>query len=220
MKDIEGTLDEKVMKAADSDSSISFAPSPAKHDLHIKQAIGSQVRDLRQKKKMTAKELAMQAGISVALLSRLENGAVSPSLHTLGQVALALGVPFSALFQNVDSKGGASLVKAGMGLHVERTGSKTGQRYELLGIQMDGEVQVEPYLITIDTRTKPFNTFQHEGTEFIFLIEGGLVYRHASKQYKLLEGDSLFFDARQPHGPEEFLEIPTRFLSVISYRQH
>lgn len=201
-------------------ASVSSAPTPADLDQHIKKAIGRQVRNLRLQKKMTAKELSKHAGISVALLSRIEHGTVSPSLHTLAQLSLALGSQFSALFQNVDTRGGASLVKAGQGLVVDRTGSKAGQNYALLGVQLDGEVQVEPYLITIDTKTKPFNTFQHEGSEFIYLLDGALVYRHAANHYELQAGDSLFFDARQPHGPEEFLEIPTRFLSVISYRRH
>jgi hypothetical protein len=30
-------------------------------------------------------------------------------------------------------------------------------------------------------------------------------------------GDSLFFDADAPHGPEELVQLPIRFLSVISY---
>ena len=192
----------------------------AEHDAHLKLAIGSQVRNLRQQKKMTSKELAKQAGISVALLSRLEHGTVSPSLHTLAQLSMALGVQFAALFANVDSPGGASFVKAGHGLRVERSGSKSGQEYQLLGMHMDGEVQVEPYLINIDKKTKPFNAFQHEGSEFIYMLEGGLVYRHGSNLYEMHEGDSLFFDAGQPHGPEEFLKIPTKFLSMISYRRH
>ncbi len=214
------TVDAVDAVAPGEGGTISSAPTPAEHDTHIRTAIGSQVRNLRLRKKMTAKDLAKHAGISVALLSRLEHGSVSPSLHTLSKLSLALGVPFSALFQNVDTKGGASLVRAGKGLPVDRTGSRAGQRYELLGVQMAGDVQVEPYLITIDTKTRPFNTFQHEGSEFIYLLEGGLVYRHASNRYEMREGDSLFFDARQPHGPEEFLDIPTRFLSVISYRRH
>jgi hypothetical protein len=32
-------------------------------------------------------------------------------------------------------------------------------------------------------------------------------------------GDTLFFDADVPHGPEELKKLPARYLSVISYRR-
>jgi len=32
----------------------------------------------------------------------------------------------------------------------------------------------------------------------------------------LTPGDSLFFDADAPHGPEELVELPVRFLSIIT----
>ena len=49
------------------------------------------------------------------------------------------------------------------------------------------------------------------------MLEGEVVYRHADRLYPLLPGDSLFFDADAPHGPEELRKLPIRFLSVISY---
>jgi hypothetical protein len=32
-------------------------------------------------------------------------------------------------------------------------------------------------------------------------------------------GDSLFFDADAPHGPEVLSRLPARYLSIISYRR-
>ena len=49
------------------------------------------------------------------------------------------------------------------------------------------------------------------------MLEGEVVYRHADRLYPLNPGDSLFFDADAPHGPEELRKLPIRFLSVISY---
>jgi hypothetical protein len=42
-------------------------------------------------------------------------------------------------------------------------------------------------------------------------------YRHGDMVYWLMPGDSLFFDADVPHGPEELCKLPIRFLSVISH---
>jgi quercetin dioxygenase-like cupin family protein len=43
-----------------------------------------------------------------------------------------------------------------------------------------------------------------------------MIYRHLNATYTLTPGDSLFFDADAPHGPEELVTLPVRFLSVIS----
>ena len=49
------------------------------------------------------------------------------------------------------------------------------------------------------------------------MLEGEVVYRHADRLYSMRPGDSLFFDADAPHGPEEMRQLPIRFLSIISY---
>jgi quercetin dioxygenase-like cupin family protein len=80
-------------------------------------------------------------------------------------------------------------------------------------------VMVEPYMITLTKETDTFPTFQHPGMEFIYMLEGNVVYRHGEKTYDMHPGDALFFDAEAPHGPEELRKLPARYLSVISYRR-
>jgi quercetin dioxygenase-like cupin family protein len=49
------------------------------------------------------------------------------------------------------------------------------------------------------------------------MLEGEVGYRHGDKTYLLQPGDSLYFDADVPHGPEELRKLPARYLSVICY---
>ena len=51
------------------------------------------------------------------------------------------------------------------------------------------------------------------------MLEGEVSYRHGDHLYVLKSGDTLFFDADAPHGPEILHELPARYLSVISYPQ-
>ena len=51
------------------------------------------------------------------------------------------------------------------------------------------------------------------------MLEGEVDYRHGDQVYALKPGDSLFFDADAPHGPEVLVRLPARYLSVISYPQ-
>jgi quercetin dioxygenase-like cupin family protein len=49
------------------------------------------------------------------------------------------------------------------------------------------------------------------------MLEGAVTYRHGDGLYPLRPGDTLFFDANAPHGPEILEQLPARFLSIISY---
>ena len=53
--------------------------------------------------------------------------------------------------------------------------------------------------------------------ELLFNLEGAVRYRHGDCVYDLEQGDSLFFDADKPHGPEQLVKPPLEFLSVISW---
>ena len=83
---------------------------------------------------------------------------------------------------------------------------------------MRGPLEVDPYLITLDEGSEPYDEFRHSGMEFIHVLQGRMVYRHGERTYTLGPGDSLFFDALSPHGPAELLELPAIYLSIIGYK--
>lgn len=182
----------------------------------LEQAIGSQVRRYRKQLGLTVTELAERAELSPGMLSKIENGNISPSLATLRALSLALNVPVTALFRQFEEQRDATFVRAGQGLPIERRGTRAGHQYQLLGHSIHSDVSVEPYLITLEEDSEVFPIFQHDGVEFIYVLQGVVVYRHADTTYRLAAGDSLFFDADAPHGPEELVEVPVRFLSIIT----
>lgn len=192
---------------------------PREKNLEV--AIGRQVRELRKRQRMTGSDLALQAGLSVGMLSKIENGVISPSLNTLQVLANALRVPLVQLFSGYEEPRGAMHVKAGEAVEIERAGTRAGHQYHLLGhIGSNASgVVVEPYLIVLTTESDRFPTFQHEGLEIIYMLEGRVGYRHGEQIYELMPGDSLLFDADSPHGPENLIELPARYLSIICYPQ-
>jgi transcriptional regulator with XRE-family HTH domain len=192
------------------------APSES-GESRLEAAIGTQVREFRQKLDMTVVELAKVAGLSAGMLSKIEHGLTSPSLSTLQNLAKALHVPVTALFRRFEEERSASFVKAGEGLKIERRGTRAGHQYQLLGHTVGKSISMEPYLITLTDESDVFPIFQHSGAEFLYMLEGEVGYRHGSKTYSMQPGDSLFFDADAPHGPEELRKLPIRFLSIIVY---
>jgi len=188
---------------------------------NLEMAIGHEVRAYRKKLGITVTDLAAATGISLGMLSKIENGNISPSLTTLQSLSRALGVPLTAFFRRFEEQRNAVFVKAGQGVELERRGTRAGHQYNLLG-HIDNNssgVIVEPYLITLTADSDVFPTFQHEGMEFLYMLEGEVVYRHGDQLYPMQPGDSLFFDADAPHGPEVLVKLPSKYLSIISYPQ-
>lgn len=184
-------------------------------------AIGREVRARRKLLGLTVADLASATNISLGMLSKIENGHTSPSLTTLQALSRALGVPLSAFLRRFEEERNAVFVKSGEGLDVERRGTRAGHQYTLLGhigANTSGVV-VEPYLITLTDESDVFPTFQHDGLEFLYMLEGEVVYRHGHNLFRMTPGDSLFFDADAPHGPEELTHRPIRYLSIICYPQ-
>ena len=132
-------------------------------------------------------------------------------------MAGALNVPVTALFQQFEEAHDATFVPAGQGLKIERRGTRSGHEYLLLGHSHDKSLAVEPYLITLTDESETFPYFQHAGSEFLYMLDGGMSYRHGDRVYTMKAGDSLFFDATVPHGPETLDDLPCNFITVIAY---
>ncbi len=181
----------------------------------LEEAVGSQIRKYRKQLKMTVVEIAKKANMSAGMLSKIERGVTAPSLSTMQNLANALNVPITSFFKMYEQQRNCSYVKAGQGLAIERRGTRTGHHYELLGHNVQDELNIEPYLITLNDKSEAYPLFEHPGLEFIYMLEGIMEYRHWNDAYRLEAGDSLFFDADVPHGPIELIELPIRMIAVL-----
>jgi mannose-6-phosphate isomerase-like protein (cupin superfamily) len=152
------------------------------------------------------------------MLSKIENAQTATSLDTLNRLARALGVSLSTLFRNYDvPEGSAQLVRKGEGMEVVRRGTKRGHTYHLLAYDQGPTKLFEPFLITIDSPDATITVFEHPGTEFLYMLEGRMEYRHGQHTYPMSPGDALTFRGEVPHGPEKLIEVPIRFLAIIVY---
>ena len=188
---------------------------------NLEAAIGREVRAFRRQQGLTVADLAQITGLSIGMLSKIENGITSPSLTTLQVLSHAFSVPVTAFFKSYEERREVQHVKAGDHVEIERRGTRSGHQYNLLGHigSNSSGVVVEPYLITLTTESDTFPTFQHEGLEMLYMLEGEVTYRHGDQLFHLCPGDSLFFDADARHGPEVLNVLPARYLSVICYPQ-
>jgi transcriptional regulator with XRE-family HTH domain len=204
-------------KAEEPDDFATGSGAPVHADRSLERAIGAQVRLLRRAHDLSVSDLASAASISTGMLSKIENGQISPSLSTIQAIAAALAVPITNLFAAFEERRDCSFVRADQGVVIERRGTKVGHVYQLLGHALGGDIVVEPFLITLQKDAVPYTSFRHAGVEFIYMLTGEVVYRHGEQTYRLRPGDALLFDSSAMHGPELLVERPMTYLSIIIY---
>ena len=204
-------------KAEEPDDFRTGSGAPVHAERSLERAIGAQVRLLRRAHDLSVSDLAAAAKISTGMLSKIENGQISPSLSTIQAIAAALGVPITNLFAAFEERRDCSFVRADQGVVIERRGTKVGHVYQLLGHALGGDIVVEPFLITLQKDAVPYTSFRHAGVEFIYMLTGEVVYRHGEQTYRLRPGDALLFDSGAMHGPEVLVERPMTYLSIIIY---
>ncbi len=180
--------------------------------------LGNTLRQLRGRHGLTIADVADRAGISRGMLSKIENAQTATSLDTLEQIASVLGVTLSQLFvQYGKPLGGAQLVRQGEGMEVVRRGTRHGHTYHLLAYDQGPTKTFEPFLITLEDPGEQFSSFEHSGTEFIYMLVGELDYRVGEEVFTLRPGDSLTFRGEIPHRPELMRHMPIQFLAIIHY---
>jgi len=75
-------------------------------------------------------------------------------------------------------------------------GSLYGYSYEALSFDKPGK-NMEPYIIEPAFEEK--SIFQHEGEEFLYVLEGRHEFIYDDKKYLMEEGDCVYFDSAVPH---------------------
>jgi transcriptional regulator with XRE-family HTH domain len=191
--------------------------SDVERDGALEKVIAARVRDYRQSAGLSVAEMAERVGISKAMLSKIENAQTSCSLTTLSRLAAGLDVPVTALFRGLDDPREAVFIPAGHGAEIVRRGSRVGHHYSLLGSLRGAHKRMEAVLVTLTESSEVFPLFQHAGTELLYMLEGEMVYGHGDTRHTLRPGDALQLDGEGPHGPDQLVKLPIRFLSVIAF---
>jgi transcriptional regulator with XRE-family HTH domain len=175
-----------------------------KMDLEVRRLkLGEKIKDLRLRKRYTLQQVAGKTGLSIGLLSQVENNAVSPPVATLLRIARALEVNIGYFFREEESKERAVVVRRNERRRVFRRmpaqHEESGYTYEALAYTKNSK-HMEPFLVEFEPKKKEELVFlNHRGEEFLFLFRGHLVFHYDQDEMILEPGDSLYFDAGIPH---------------------
>jgi transcriptional regulator with XRE-family HTH domain len=164
----------------------------------MKYQFGDKIRQVREKKKITLKEVAEKAGLSESLISQIERNKVSPAIDTLLNIAEILEIDLEYLFYDLKKSKKVNLVKA------DKRNKIILDKviYEQLSKTVDDndEHGIQAYEMHIEVGGKSgSNEYGHKGKELGLIVQGSGEFSIGNEKYILNKGDSLSFDSDIPH---------------------
>ncbi|MEM8849124.1 MAG: cupin domain-containing protein [Pseudomonadota bacterium] len=114
-------------------------------------------------------------------------------------------------FHRIEKSRYVSFVPADKRIKVDKRGTRAGHVYEMLGPNTGQSIAIQPFFVTDDDDVEPRSTFQEEGSKFIYMMSGHVIYRHGERRFALHPGDR----AMPPH--LDLLEIHTVNYTSIFY---
>lgn len=174
--------------------------------------IGEKINELRSMKDMTLKELSEKTSLSVSFLSQAERGLTSIAIITLQKIAESLGVELNHFFAPpavhrpmIMRSYEHEVFKASDSNHIN---SSLGSHFP--------SRQLDPMIVTILPGQKPEDVipYEHQGEEFVYVLEGIFTVLLENRQYELYPGDSMHIPSTTLHNWANFTSKLVKILSV------
>ncbi len=160
--------------------------------------LGERVRRLRRERGMTLSELAALSGISVATLSKLENGLTGLNLDNVIRLAGGFAMPVSILVNDTGLASGAYSVS-------RRGGAYSHEAKELDFQVLHNDLPAQRNIFwKVRVKSHSLAEFgpyhSHPGEEFFYVLEGRVRFLiRDRKPMQLGPGDSVQFDSALDH---------------------
>jgi XRE family transcriptional regulator, regulator of sulfur utilization len=177
--------------------------------------LGPRVKALRESAGLSLRDLALRCGVSAPMLSQVERGETSPTLHVASRIARGLDLRLSQLLR-LDEDGAVTIVRG----DERRAGGAGGHRYEILTPPLPGQrAEVSRHALAAGAVTGgPGDPPMHEpGARETAVVEAGTVTLHIDGAvHALAAGDTVTFDADLSHHFENHGKEEAVLLAVVS----
>src|SRR6201996_7192970 len=173
-------------------------------------AIADKLRTLRLRRSMGLAQLAEHSGFSPAMLSRLENGRLVPTLPTLTRIALVFGVGLDYFFTDPRKRHVVAVSRRNERkvFPSDPKSARVPWHFETLDFRAN-ERKLNGYLAHFHPLpTEKVTTHFHPGVELLYLLEGELEMIIGVDTFRLSAGDSVYFDSLQKHAYRSLVKEP------------
>ena len=173
--------------------------------------IPGRMKELREILEISALDMAADTGMPLETYTKYENGELDIPISVLYNIANRFGIDVTVLLTGEDPKmDSAAVCRKGKGVRIERY---PGYEFSSLAYNFKGRT-LEPLQVFLDPSKAPAAPVSHHGQEFNFVIDGLVKVTIGKSEYILASGDSIYFDARLPHG-QSAVDGPAQFLTII-----
>jgi quercetin dioxygenase-like cupin family protein len=169
--------------------------------------VGKRIRKIRLKKKISLDRIANETGCAIDSLKKIESGAEIPPVGTLLQISRALRIDSGELLQEQESN-----LKQRIKAYTKRTDSYA---YQTLTPGAENK-HLKAFLVTIDPMQRHKGVgYQHEGEEFVYVLDGKVEVLVGEHLNTLKKGDSLHFNSGIRHQLKNIDKKKAELLVVI-----
>lgn len=178
--------------------------------------VGTRLREMRRAAHLRLKDVAARANCSESMLSKIENGNVSPSINTLHRITRALGTSIADLFAKPDA-GAPFVLRKGRRPTLVRHPLRSGDGVALESLtpfEIEGLLQAQIHIVEPGGASD--GLISHEGEELGYILDGTLEITVDDHKAVLGPGDSFFFASKRPHGYRNVGDTVVRVVWVNS----
>jgi transcriptional regulator with XRE-family HTH domain len=183
--------------------------------------IGGRLREEREKRGISLRELARRVGVSPSLVSQIELDRVNPSVSTLYSLVTELGMTMSEVFG--DTEPPEPVVRAGStDSIVERPETRrvinlaSGVVWQRLTPHSESDVEFLHVEYPVGAESCPADALvTHGGREYGYVTSGTLGVRVGFDEYELRPDDSIAFDSSSPHRLWTIGDEPVQAIWVV-----
>ena len=169
--------------------------------------ITNKLKDIRKEKNITLQELAEAAGVTKGMLSQVENNRSIPSLTVFLNIIKSLNVDINDFFKDFNSKQGSKVIfKKKAQYQAFEKENTVGFHYQRIMSSTIDEYHVDFVLLTLMPNAERAMV-QTDAYEFKYVLEGKVAYTIGTEIFEMEAGDSIFFDATEPHTPKNTGDI-------------
>lgn len=158
--------------------------------------MGRILKRARLESGMTLENLSSTCGYSKALISRIENDSVSPSIASLTKISQALKLKLYDIFAAVEVDDPLILRKS----EREKFWVPNG-RYEMEFLTMGSTTKMmQPLLVSLEKGAESASPLHsHKGETFLLVLEGKVKVAVGEREQVLKTGDSIHFKSTVQH---------------------
>jgi transcriptional regulator with XRE-family HTH domain len=164
--------------------------------------IADKLRSLRLRKSMGLAQLAAHTGLSAAMLSKLENARLVPTLPTLVRIATVFDVGLDYFFTDPRKRHVVAVSRKEERIKFPAEAKTRDAAYDFESLNFRAkERKLNAFLAHFhNVPPAKIASHYHAGVEFLYVIDGQLEISIGTEIYKLSKGDAIYFDSIQKHG--------------------